>query len=62
MTTNQWNSLEVAKAKLQRLMTTDRLDGVYWQYMELLAINNVVASVVSEMRDALCLKPEEVKK
>jgi hypothetical protein len=62
MTTNQWAALLAVKAKLNTLLTIDKQDGAYWKYMELLAINNVIASVVTEMQNALCLKPEEVKK
>jgi hypothetical protein len=61
MKPQQYASLIAAKGKLENLLRPANNDGLYWQYMEMLAINNVIASVVSEVKDDLCLKPE-VKK
>jgi hypothetical protein len=59
--TSNWAALLVAKHKLHELITTDRQDGPYWQYMNLLAIYNVIGTVLVSMKADAYVKPEEVK-
>jgi hypothetical protein len=62
MKQQHYDSLKAAKRKLEYLLRPGNNDGLYWQYMDMLAVNNVIASVLSEVKDDLNLKPVEVKK
>jgi hypothetical protein len=60
--TDNWTALLCVKTKLNTLLTTDRLEGPYWQYMDLLAIYNVIGAVVNDMKGDAFKKPEEARK
>jgi hypothetical protein len=62
VTEDSWTALMSAKCKLRQLLVIDQQDGPYWQYMSLLAIYNVIGSVLVKLKEKAYVKPEEVKK
>jgi len=62
MTAQNSAALMVAKHKLNELLTNDKFDAAYWQYMSLLAIYNMIGAIVDNMKADAFVKPEEVKK
>jgi hypothetical protein len=53
MNGHYWINLHAANGKLENLLKPGNNDGLYWNYMDLLAIRNVIGSVLTEMYDDL---------
>ena len=49
MNGHYWINLHAASGKLEYLLKPGNNDGLYWNYMDLLAIRNVIGSVLNDM-------------
>jgi len=63
MNSHYWINLHAANGKLENLLKPGNNDGLYWKYMDLLVIRDVIESVLSDMFNELeAAKKAEVKK